>query len=122
VPSLVDCRILVVEDEVIVAMELEAMLRDAGCATVAMASSVPEALQAVGEQAFDAALLDVNLKGETSFRVADALDDAGVPCLLLTGQSPAGLPEHRRRLTVIGKPYDPAMLLRTVSSLIEQRK
>ena len=119
--DLTDRRILVVEDEVILAMELEAILLGAGCGSVAMAGTVPEALRAVGQEAFDAAVLDVNLQGEPSFPVADALDAAGVPCVLLTGHSPQSLPERQRRRTVVGKPFDPEALLATVAAQIGRR-
>jgi len=118
--SLTDRRILIVEDEVILAMELEAILLGAGCGSVALASTVPDALRVVGQEPFDAAVLDVNVQGEASFPVADALDEAGVPCVLLTGHSPQSLPERQRRRTVVGKPYDPEALLATVAAQIER--
>ena len=89
-------KVLVVEDEVLIAMELESVLAEAGCDTVRLASSVPEALQAVSDAVPDVAVLDVSVKGDPVFPVADALANIAVPFVLLTGHSLASMPERLR--------------------------
>src|SRR5471032_1103864 len=78
-------RILVVEDEVMVAWALEDMLTGLGCAVVGPAARVKQALAMISAGAIDAAVLDVNLNGEKSYPVADALAVLGVPFVFSTG-------------------------------------
>jgi len=69
-PELAGKRILVVEDEMLVAMLIEDMLAEAGCVVIGPFARVPEALAAARTETVDAALLDVNVAGETVFPVA----------------------------------------------------
>lgn len=78
-------RILVVEDEALVLMEIEDMLQDLGCEIMGPASSVATALAAIGENALDGALLDMNLRGEHILPVAEKLLALGVPFVFVTG-------------------------------------
>jgi DNA-binding response OmpR family regulator len=83
--ALTKLRILVAEDEILVAMLVEEMLQELGCEIVATVSSVAEATAAVRRNNLDAALLDCNLNGENSSPVADELLGHAVPFLLVTG-------------------------------------
>lgn len=86
-------RILVVEDESLVAMLIETILEDLGGETVGPLASVEEALAFLGDgPALDAALLDVNLAGRQVFPVAEALAASGVPFVFSTGYGEGGLP------------------------------
>src|SRR5512134_2519786 len=78
-------RILVVEDEALVLMEIEDMLRELGCESVGPVSSVATALAAIGENELDGSLLDMNLRGEHILPAAEKLLARGVPFLLVTG-------------------------------------
>ena len=78
-------RVLVVEDNMIIAMDAADILTELGCDEVTTASSVGEALRLIGSGAFDHALLDVNLGHETSVAVAEALRAQGIPFLIATG-------------------------------------
>jgi CheY-like chemotaxis protein len=78
-------RVLVVEDEMMVAWLLEDMLADFGCAVVGPAAGVNQALAMLDAEAFDAAVLDVNLKGQKSYPIADTLAARGVPFVFSTG-------------------------------------
>jgi len=78
-------RVLVVEDEVLVAWLLEDMLADLGCAVVGPAVSVKQALAMIDAEAIDVAVLDVNLNGQLSYPIADALAARGVPFVFSTG-------------------------------------
>src|SRR5450755_3793242 len=78
-------RVLVVEDEMIVAWLLQDMLADLGCVVVGPAASINEALVMIDAEAFDVAVLDVNLNGKMSYPIADVLASRGVPFLFSTG-------------------------------------
>ena len=65
----------------------------------------------------DAAVLDLNLGGETSVSVADALAARGIPFLVATGYGAAGLPAHLKHIPVLPKPYDPADLTVAIDRL-----
>jgi CheY-like chemotaxis protein len=78
-------RILVVEDEMLIVMMIESMLTDLGCESVTTAATVEQAVTLIGGQAFDAAMLDVNLNGSNSRPVAAALAARGVPFFFSTG-------------------------------------
>ena len=90
-------RVLVIEDESLVAMLLETILEDMGCAVVGPESNIDDGLTAATtEGGLDAALLDVNVAGREVFPVAEALKARGVPFVFSTGYGEAGLPEHWR--------------------------
>ena len=72
-------RLLVVEDETLVLLMIEDMLTDLGCESVTFAATVDKALALIDSQVFDAAMLDMNLSGNTSHSVAEALIVRGVP-------------------------------------------
>ncbi len=78
-------RFLVVEDEMMVLLMIEDMLADLGCEVTASAATVQKSLELLATQSFDAALLDMNLNGETSEAVAKALVTQGVPFIFCTG-------------------------------------
>ncbi len=99
-------RVLVVEDESLVAMLLETILEDMGCTPIGPVSTVDEALSTVaGEAQIDAALLDVNVAGVQVFPVAAALKDRGVPFVFSTGYGEGGLPDEWRGQATIQKPF-----------------
>ncbi|WP_261404766.1 response regulator [Chenggangzhangella methanolivorans] len=84
--SLKGLRILLVEDEAMIAMLVEDMLLDGGAEVVGPAGGVKAALAVIAEtDAIDGALLDVNLGGEQSFEVADALAARNIPFVFVTG-------------------------------------
>lgn len=78
-------RVLIVEDEALIALSLEEMLQNAGCKSVGPASNVDEALSIIEHHPIDMALLDFNLGGETSLPIAHALRLRGIPFTFLTG-------------------------------------
>ena len=100
-------RILVVEDEALVAMLLEDMIGDLGGNIVATASRVDAALKIIEERVdeIDAALLDVNLGSENAFPIAEALGAHGKPFAFSTGYGHAGLPEEWRHCLAVQKPF-----------------
>jgi DNA-binding response OmpR family regulator len=119
-----DCarpRILIVEDEILIALELENTLRGAGYVVVGPARSVEDALKLLGAHAVDGALLDVTLRDGRVFPVADALSRAGVAFLFVTGHDPNAFPPAHRQAPTIGKPYEPQMLLSRLAGLLAER-
>ncbi|MBC8049440.1 MAG: response regulator [Chitinophagales bacterium] len=113
-----DLRILVVEDEMMLVMLIEDMLSDLGCKSVAAAATVKQALALIDEQVFDAAMLDVNLNGDKSFPVADALALRGVPFMFSSGYGVDGLTEGYRDRPMLKKPYDVRELVHAFSILV----
>jgi CheY-like chemotaxis protein len=107
--SLAGLKVLVVEDEALVSMLLEDMLSDLGCEVVGPAMRLREALQRVEDpgQAMDIAILDVNLAGERSFPVAEALERRGCLFVLATGYDDAGIDDRWRSKPVLRKPFLP---------------
>lgn len=109
-------RVLIVEDEYLVAMDEAGAFESAGIVVVGPVASVHEALDvlATGEQ-IDAAVLDVNLGDETVFPVCDALTSRGVRFVFVTGYGPDDIPAAYRHVERLEKPVDPAQLIRAVS-------
>jgi CheY-like chemotaxis protein len=102
-------RLLVVEDETMVAMMLEMMLDTFGCIVTNIAGTLPRALAFAQDEsiALDGAILDVNLGGEKVYPVADCLAARGVPFVFCTGYGPAGLESKFAKAPTLAKPYQP---------------
>jgi CheY-like chemotaxis protein len=110
--SLAGLKVLVVEDEALVSMLLEDMLSDLGCEIVGPIMRLREALVMAEDQdqAMDIAILDVNLAGERSFPVAEALERRGCLFVLATGYDDSGIDERWRSRPVLRKPFLPHQL------------
>ena len=110
-------RLLVVEDEFVIALDLQNLLEAAGHEVVALAASVPDALALLAagapgqQQSLDGAVLDVNLRGEPATPVADALAARGVPFVFVSGYGAAGRPPGHEAAPVLAKPYSEGDLL-----------
>jgi CheY-like chemotaxis protein len=100
--GLTGLRVLVVEDEPVVAMCLEDILEELGCVTIGPASRLAEGLELAERGALDAAILDINLFGERSTPIAEALRARGVPFVFASGY---GSPPEGFGAAMIGKPY-----------------
>lgn len=108
---------MVVEDEFLLAMTLEDDLKAAGAIVVGPYSSLSETLNAIEQESFDVALLDINLNGEMSYPAADALIERGSPFVFLSGYSASSLPERYRSFQRLSKPYDAARLIETLRAV-----
>jgi DNA-binding response OmpR family regulator len=115
--SLAGLRVLVVEDEMLVAIFVETILQEAGCEVIGPISRLNHALKAARENQMDAALLDVDLGGEPVFPVADILSERGVPFVFVTGYGGGGLPTRFKDRPVLTKPYRGAAVLAVLSTL-----
>jgi CheY-like chemotaxis protein len=111
-------RVLIVEDDVMIRMLIEDMLTDLGFTVAAEASKVPEALAAVRSIDIDVAILDVNLSGETTGPVAEALAARGTPFVFATGYGEHGLPEQFRDRPLLKKPFQIDSLKRMLDTAL----
>ena len=110
-------RILLVEDEALIAVMVEQMLGDCGAEVVAAAATLPEALAHCASAVCDAAVLDVNLGGALVFPAADVLARRGIPVVFATGYGGGATgPEHRS--AVIEKPYTRDKLVRALTAAL----
>jgi len=113
-------RVLVVEDETVISMLLEECLYELGCEVTEVASQLKDAMvKALGLE-IDAAVLDVNLGGELSYPVAQALRGRGVPIVFATGYGASGLPENLRDAPILAKPFRKAQLADALRRALEQ--
>lgn len=113
-------RILIVEDEMILAMNLEDMLVELGHTVVAIATRIKDALDLAQSCEIDLAILDLNLSGFLSFPVAEILRKRGIPFMFASGYGENGLVEGFQNELVLTKPYLPSDLknaMRDVSSI-----
>ena len=98
--------VFVVEDEALVALNLEDMLDELGCRIIGPAMRMDKAEQMIdGEFAADVAILDVNIGGQKVFPLASKLIERGVPVVFATGYGQAGRPEDFHHLPILQKPY-----------------
>lgn len=98
-------RILAVEDDMLIRLTMEDMLAELGCASVSTAGSIDQALGLIDASVFDAATLDVNLGGVSSYAVADALAARGVPFVFTTGYGAQFLSDGYRGRPILKKPF-----------------
>ncbi|HUE47162.1 MAG TPA: response regulator [Aestuariivirgaceae bacterium] len=110
-------RLLVVEDELLVALDIESILSEAGMAVVGPASSAGEALKLIADTPLDAALLDANLSGEPIDAVAQALSERGIPFAYVTGYGRESLPAAHPA-PIVTKPFDAEQLLAAARRLL----
>ena len=113
-------RLLIVEDESMVAMLIEDMLLDMGCVVAGVASAVDDAIGKISTINFDAAIVDLNLDGRPSYPVAFALMKKSVPLLLCTGYGATGVPEELSHVLRLAKPFQQADLERALSIVLAQ--
>jgi CheY-like chemotaxis protein len=111
-------RVLLVEDEMLVVWLLEDMLAELGCAVVGPASNVNQALAMIDAEDIDVAVLDVNLNGQMSYPIADALAARGVPFVFSTGYDKDTLQDGYRTVPVLQKPFHRSELSDTLANLL----
>lgn len=116
--DLAGMRVLVVEDELAIAMMLEIALEEQQCTIVGPYGRLDEALSAARTELMDAALLDINLAGEMVFPAAEALAERQIPFLLLSGYGDTRLPPDRQHWPVCGKPFNMDDLFARLARLV----
>lgn len=112
-------RILVVEDESLIAELIVDMLVTEGYSVVGPYPRLDQALQAVARESFDAALLDIDLAGMRSYPVAKALQSRNVPFVFLTGYGKGGLTGEYAKRPTIAKPFKSEDLLVALNDALE---
>ena len=114
-------RVLLVEDEAILALSIEDMLLDLGCEIVGPAMSLSQARALAEGERLDAAILDINMGEGLSFDVAATLRKRSVPFCFSTGYGSAGVTPEYAEVPVLPKPYSAASLRAVLSGLIDGR-
>jgi len=99
------CRILIVEDDVMIRMLLEDMLVDLGYVVASSVGRIDEAIAIARDGDFDIAVLDVNVGGELVYPVAEVLAARGLPFAFSTGYGERGMPEAYRDRPTLQKPF-----------------
>lgn len=119
--SLSGVRVLVVEDEMLVSMLLEDMLSDLGCTPVGPARRIQPALKLIEHAGFDVAILDLNLNGDETYPIADALAARAIPFVFASGYSAGRLRERYRGIPSLQKPFQQQELKRTLAAALSHR-
>jgi len=114
-------RVLVVEDDALIGLEIANAIHDKGMAVVGPAHSVAEAMALAKRDAVDAAILDIHLGKEHSISVADLLSEQEVPFVFVSGYSPERVPPRHRSHPFISKPYSGPELIDALRSVLARR-
>lgn len=112
-------RVIIVEDEPLLLMEMEDMLEDAGCIVAGTATRTSAALELAAASDYDVALLDMNLGGERVDAVAECIAKRGLPIIFVTGYG-ARPPPRGIEASVVDKPCTPAKLLPLLGQVRER--
>ncbi|QCP86265.1 response regulator [Cereibacter sphaeroides] len=110
-------RVLVVEDEFLIAIDLQLMLEDVGCTVLGPVGTVDDALRILDETRPDVVSLDLNLRGQSSVPVAEKLRALEIPFIVTSAYRTFDFTggESLTDVTVIGKPVQPRMLIEALS-------
>jgi CheY-like chemotaxis protein len=111
-------RVLFVEDELLVAIVTEEDLQSAGCVVLGPYTTLASAMEAARTQEFDLAILDINLKGDMVYPLADELVKERLPFVFLTGYASVSVPERFRSAPRIAKPLNPAALIEAIRRIL----
>lgn len=115
-------RVLLVEDEMLIAMTIEDILVEAGCDVVGPIVQVDRALDLLREdRGFDVAVMDLNLDGRSAVPVADLLAGIGIPFVVVTGYGAKVMPTPHDGVPILPKPFTPGTLTDAVSRLLGSR-
>ena len=114
-------RILIVEDEPMIALSLEDVLIDAGFQIAGVAGKLEKALALIESGACDVAIVDANLAGVSASPVAIALAARGIPFIVMSGYSPEQLQAVFPDALVMQKPCRPELLIDTLNTLLSDR-
>ncbi|WP_245413457.1 response regulator [Mangrovicella endophytica] len=118
-PALQGLRVFIVEDESLVAMQLEDMLFDFGCDVVGLAMQVARGIEmAAAAEALDVAILDVNIGGQKVYPIAELLRRNGVPIVFATGYGRAGVEAEWQDCPVLQKPYTADQVGSTIEAVL----
>lgn len=117
-----DVSVLVVEDEVLLALALSDMVGDLGGTIAGTATRLAQALEIIEKIDFDLAILDINLNGERVDPLAEALDARSVPMVFTSGYGESGVAPAFKRWPTIGKPYTQEQLTQAITTAFSLRR
>lgn len=113
-------RILIVEDEYLIAEDLAALLREAHAEVIGPAASLPKAVRLAGEtERIDAAVLDINLRGVDVFPLAEDLRSRGVPIMFMTGYGQNNIPDEFASINRCEKPTGVSSVVEELRSMLD---
>jgi CheY-like chemotaxis protein len=112
-------KILIVEDEAPIALNLAAAVAEAGGVVVGPTASVAASFALMAEHTLDGALLDIRLRGETSFPLADVLAVLNIPFIFVSGLSSALMPYPHRDRPLFDKPYEAHDVIAALTQLMK---
>ncbi len=113
--------VLIVEDELLVAMTLAETLQILGCDILGPIPRLAKALETARSEPFTLALLDINLAGEAVYPVADVLTERGLPFAFMSGYARSSLPERFTGCATLNKPYRLRDLQNILNKMLEQQ-
>jgi CheY-like chemotaxis protein len=113
-------RILLLDDEPLIAMMMEEWLTELDCETAGPAHTVRDALDLLDGAALDGAILDVTLVNEDCYPVAEALKGRGVPFAFATGHGPGGVDQRFRTALVLSKPFSFESVKGIIAKLLDK--
>ena len=100
------CRVLIIEDEYLLADDLERVLRDDGAEVIGPVGRRSEAMRLIDCDGFDIAIIDLNLRDESAYPLAEELERQGIPFIFATGYASAMIPERYSHILRWEKPYE----------------
>ena len=112
-------KILIVEDEAPIALDLATAVQQAGGIVIGPVASVAGAHAAMADNRLDGALLDIRLRNETSFPLADVLAVLNIPFVFVSGISSALMPYTHRERPLFDKPYEATEVISAMAGLIK---
>lgn len=116
--SLAGRKVLIVEDEAVAALYLAGLVRDLGCVVVGPAQALGEAMALARGELLDAAMLDLNLRGEAAWPVADELHSRNVPFVILSGYAELDVGRETGALVILAKPVAPEQVAAALAACI----
>jgi CheY-like chemotaxis protein len=111
---------LIVEDEYFLATDLEESLRSEGAEIVGPICELSQALTQIDEDGFDAAVLDIDVRGQSAYAIADKLMEHRIPFVFATGYSEEVLPSRFWEVKRFEKPYDAPVIAKHVVQMYQQ--
>ena len=106
-----ELRVLVVEDEAIIAALIENALVEGGCSVVGPVATLGAALETIEKTRIDAALLDISINGRNTYPIADVLAGRGIPFIFVSGFTRKDLPHRYRHCAHVAKPFAPSTIM-----------
>ena len=120
--SLDGLRVLIVEDEPLVAMLIEEFVREIGCEVACLASRIAKAIKGLETVSIDAAVLDLNVAGASTLELAEMLDQRGIPFVFASGYGAQGVDLRWRARPVLQKPFTAGELRVALLAALDEKK